>query len=78
MPPSELEERIVARVRDWFRRSAPIVRDRNEPAWFEITLHNPGGDDDGTLYLEVDTCERQRGEMLEGRVDGVKFRESEP
>lgn len=76
LPPElPLEEQIVARVRDWFKRAVPRANDwRNRVETIEIGLHNPGGTDDGTLYLEASVDETSTPHNLEGPVPGVRFR----
>lgn len=73
-----LEDKVLAHVRDWLARNAPIVRDRGEIAQLKLELLNPGGDDDGTLVLEWRYRETVHGprydEECEGRVPGVEFK----
>lgn len=72
-----LESKILAHVRDWLTRQAPIVRDRGDRAELTLELMNPGGDDDGTLVLEWRYRETVHGPRYdaecEGRVPGVRF-----
>lgn len=67
----DLVEQLRRRVTEWVARVAPRVRDEQAMAKLEITLHQPQGDDDGTLYLDfeiVETCVPVSGG---GRVTGV-------
>lgn len=70
---NDLEEKLVERVREWFRRSASDLADgATEVGELTIHLRNPCGDDDGTLYLECDLVEKS-ATSLEGRANGIDF-----
>lgn len=75
---SILEVRLVARLRSFISRAAPLVRDQNGTATLTIMLHQPGGDTDGTLYLEAAIKEELELDGEEGRIPGVPFGEETP
>lgn len=68
-----LEEQLVAKLREWFRRSAPKTRDYAVP---EITfrLDEACADDDGTLCLQARTEEKTYHDDVNGPVPGEKLR----
>lgn len=69
-----LEEKVVARVREWFHRVAPNLDRGREQHTAEITIriHDRQGDEDDTLYLDA-TVEETRYDEFGGRVPGIKF-----
>lgn len=71
VPEHGIEQRIVARVRDWFKRMAPLAEE--ETPELTIRLKDSARDDDGTLYLYADIDET-RFDRCEGRVPGEKLR----
>lgn len=69
-----LEDRLIERLRLWLLRTAPLVRDDFYVASLKITLYQPQGEDDGTLYLDARLEEELTTDELGGRVPGVMFR----
>ena len=66
-----LEEQVVERFREWFRRSIPVVR-KFGMAELKLRLKNEQGDEDGVLYLDCDLEETNYLD-ISGRVPGEKF-----
>jgi hypothetical protein len=70
-----LEELVLARVREWFRRTAEgFAREPHHVARLIIKLDNAGVEEDEakTLYLEADFVEEVHGDSAAGPVPGVK------
>ena len=70
---SSLEDQLVTRLREWFRREAPRIKDERHDAQFSVVINFPQGDEDGTLYLDARITETNVHEEIGGRVPGVKF-----
>jgi len=69
--PEPLEEQLVARLREWFKRTAPLTKEWRTPQ-ITFRLDEPQGDDDGALYLDA-SVEETAHEALEGRVPGERL-----
>jgi hypothetical protein len=67
-----LEEQLVARLREWFKRSAPLTQANWKEPSITFVLRHPQGDDDGTLVLEA-VVEEKSLDDLEGRVPGERL-----
>lgn len=70
----DLEEQLVARLREWFQRSAPKTKAFAVP---EITFRigEAGADEDGTLCLRAHTEEKTYLDDIDGRVPGKRYDE---
>lgn len=71
-----LEEQIVERVRDWFRRgSAHMSMEPFDIAQLQITLIEPEDDtEEGVLYLKAKFTETLMLDEAEGHVPGLRLR----
>jgi len=69
----DLIDRLVSRLHSFVFRAAPLLRDGNGTAELTIMLHQPGGDEDGTLCLEAKIRETLELDGEEGRLPGVDF-----
>lgn len=74
-PLRNLADMLCDKIRAWVARMAPRITEKDgvDYASIEITLLQPGGDDDGTLMLEARIEEKCTTDDLDGRVEGVKF-----
>jgi hypothetical protein len=71
VPDPDLVAKLSKRIAEWVDRVAPRIRDEQALAKLEITLHQPQGDDDGTLYLDFEIVETTVPSSGGGRISGV-------
>lgn len=76
--PDTLRGKLHAVVDRWLGLHATRLKDELDYAMIKISIHDPGGDDDGTLYLDF-TIEEENAFTSEqwnhggGRVTGATF-----
>ncbi len=69
-----LEEQVVERVREWFKRAAlNLGKSEYDATKLEIILTQPGAEDDGTLFVEARFVETVELPDAAGIVPGVKY-----
>ena len=76
--PDTLHSALYAAIDRWIAATARRLKDDLDYATLEITLTDPGGDDDGTLHVDFKLEEKtsftsERWNHGGGRVPGVEY-----